>query len=107
MNSVVASILVVEVSVGYRLAPKHPLPAAYDYDDAWAKLAWALSLGTDPWLSAHGDLARVFLTGASRRGQHHPQHGHRRWCPQSAAFFFPGPATTCQGRAPPPPVLCQ
>ncbi|WVZ65187.1 hypothetical protein U9M48_014596 [Paspalum notatum var. saurae] len=63
VNSVVARARVVAVSVDYRLAPEHPLPAAYD--DARAVLAWALSPGADPWLSAHGDLARVFLAGAS------------------------------------------
>uniref|UniRef100_A0A0A9E2D5 Alpha/beta hydrolase fold-3 domain-containing protein n=1 Tax=Arundo donax TaxID=35708 RepID=A0A0A9E2D5_ARUDO len=61
-NSLVASARVVAVSVDYRLAPEHLLPAAYD--DAWAALNWAVS-GADPWLSDHGDLRRVFLAGAS------------------------------------------
>ncbi|KAL6655454.1 hypothetical protein ACP70R_006280 [Stipagrostis hirtigluma subsp. patula] len=57
VNSLVAAARVVAVSVGYRLAPEHLLPAAYD--DAWAALNWAVS-GADPWLSDHGDLGRVF-----------------------------------------------
>uniref|UniRef100_A0A0D3H7N3 Alpha/beta hydrolase fold-3 domain-containing protein n=1 Tax=Oryza barthii TaxID=65489 RepID=A0A0D3H7N3_9ORYZ len=64
-NSVVASARVVAVSVNYRLAPEHLLPAAYD--DSWAALSWAVS-GADPWLSAHGDTGRVFLSGASAGG---------------------------------------
>ena len=29
------------VSVDYHMAPKHPLPAAYD--DSWVALSWAVS----------------------------------------------------------------
>ncbi|KAG0543976.1 hypothetical protein BDA96_02G235600 [Sorghum bicolor] len=63
MNWLVASARVVAVSVDYRLAPEHPLPAAYD--DSWAALNWAVSGAADPWLSDHGDLGRVFVAGAS------------------------------------------
>ncbi|CAN6204657.1 unnamed protein product [Urochloa humidicola] len=62
VNSLVAGAGAVAVSVDYRLAPEHPLPAAYD--DAWGALAWAAS-GADPWLADHGDLGRVFVAGAS------------------------------------------
>ncbi|KAL6846464.1 hypothetical protein ACP4OV_023912 [Aristida adscensionis] len=62
VSSLVAGARVVAVSVGYRLAPEHPLPAAYD--DAWAAVKWAVS-GADPWLSDHGDLGRIFLAGVS------------------------------------------
>ncbi|TVU09808.1 hypothetical protein EJB05_43304, partial [Eragrostis curvula] len=61
-NNLVASARVVAVSVRYRLAPEHLLPAAYD--DAWAALNWAVS-GADAWLSDHGDLGRVFVAGVS------------------------------------------
>ncbi|CAM0870349.1 unnamed protein product [Alopecurus aequalis] len=53
------------VSVEYRLAPEHPLPAAYD--DAWAALQWVASL-SDPWLSTYADPGRTFLAGDSAGG---------------------------------------
>ncbi|CAL5064010.1 unnamed protein product [Urochloa decumbens] len=62
LNSVASKAAVLAVSVNYRLAPEHPLPAAYD--DSWAALSWAAS-GVDPWLSDHGDTGRVFLAGDS------------------------------------------
>ncbi|KAF0898709.1 hypothetical protein E2562_009320 [Oryza meyeriana var. granulata] len=65
INYVVARARVIAVSVDYRLAPEHLLPAAYD--DSWAALNWAMS-GADPWLSEHGDTGRVFLVGASAGG---------------------------------------
>uniref|UniRef100_A0A0E0M200 Alpha/beta hydrolase fold-3 domain-containing protein n=1 Tax=Oryza punctata TaxID=4537 RepID=A0A0E0M200_ORYPU len=65
-NYVVASACVVAVSVNYRLAPEHLLPAAYE--DSWLAISWAVSGTADPWLSEHGDTGRVFLTGASAGG---------------------------------------
>ncbi|KAG8050002.1 hypothetical protein GUJ93_ZPchr0009g552 [Zizania palustris] len=65
LNYLVARACVVAVSVDYRLAPEHLLPAAYD--DSWAALNWAVS-GGDPWLSEHGDTGRVFLAGVSAGG---------------------------------------
>ncbi|CAO2169396.1 unnamed protein product [Urochloa humidicola] len=72
LNALVSRARVLAVSVEYRLAPEHRLPAAYD--DAWAALQWALanaqSYGPDPdpWLSRHADLTRLFLAGDSAGG---------------------------------------
>uniref|UniRef100_A0A0D9WZP0 Alpha/beta hydrolase fold-3 domain-containing protein n=1 Tax=Leersia perrieri TaxID=77586 RepID=A0A0D9WZP0_9ORYZ len=54
------------VSVEYRLAPEHPVPAAHD--DAWAALRWAASPLSDPWLTEHADLTRLFVAGDSAGG---------------------------------------
>ncbi|KAK1617593.1 hypothetical protein QYE76_023110 [Lolium multiflorum] len=62
LNSLAAACPALAVSVEYRLAPEHPLPAAYD--DCVAALRWVLS-GADPWVAAHGDLGRVFVAGDS------------------------------------------
>ncbi|KAK3127099.1 hypothetical protein QOZ80_7AG0568300 [Eleusine coracana subsp. coracana] len=50
------------VSVDYRLAPEHPIPAAYE--DAWTALRWVATL-SDTWLADHADPARMFLAGES------------------------------------------
>ncbi|KQK19016.1 hypothetical protein BRADI_1g45960v3 [Brachypodium distachyon] len=67
LNALASRAGVLAVSVEYRRAPEHPLPAAYD--DSWAALAWAVagceSYSSNPWLSAHGDKSRVFLAGDS------------------------------------------
>lgn len=67
LNAVSAAANVVIASVHYRLAPEHPLPAAYD--DAWEAVQWAAShaagAGPDPWLNSHADFATVFLAGDS------------------------------------------
>nr|BAK01355.1 predicted protein [Hordeum vulgare subsp. vulgare] len=62
LNSLASRAGVLAVSVDYRLAPEHPIPAAYD--DSWMALAWAASRA-DPWLTEHGDAARIFLAGDS------------------------------------------
>jgi len=69
LNTLAARAGVVAVSVNYRLAPEHPLPAAYD--DSWTALAWVLEnarRGGDPWLSKHVDASRLFLAGDSAGG---------------------------------------
>ncbi|XP_061376540.1 2-hydroxyisoflavanone dehydratase-like [Gastrolobium bilobum] len=63
---------VIVVSVEYRIAPEHPLPACYD--DCWAALQWVAShstenpTNTEPWLIEHGDFNRVFIGGDSAGG---------------------------------------
>ncbi|KAL6859094.1 hypothetical protein ACP4OV_018096 [Aristida adscensionis] len=69
LNALAAKAGVVAVSVNYRLAPEHPLPAAYD--DAWTALQWVVDnarRGGDPWLAKHGDASRLFLAGDSAGG---------------------------------------
>ncbi|CAH9107293.1 unnamed protein product [Cuscuta epithymum] len=69
LNLLSAEANVVVASVNYRLAPEHPLPAAYE--DAWAALKWAASHssgrgdGYEEWLTEHVDFDRVFLGGDS------------------------------------------
>eukprot|EP00267_Zea_mays_P038081 XP_008676231.1 probable carboxylesterase 3 [Zea mays] len=63
LNDLVARSGAIDVSVYYRLASEHKLPAAYD--DAWAALRWAVTLGEDLWLLEHADLSGVFLVGCS------------------------------------------
>ncbi|OAY66024.1 putative carboxylesterase 2 [Ananas comosus] len=62
LNALASRAQILVVSVEYRRAPEHPLPAAYD--DAWAALRWAAARA-DPWLAERGDLSRVFLGGDS------------------------------------------
>uniref|UniRef100_A0ACD5Y157 Uncharacterized protein n=1 Tax=Avena sativa TaxID=4498 RepID=A0ACD5Y157_AVESA len=70
VNALVAAARVVAVAVEYRLAPEHPLPAAYD--DAWAALCWTVAScvpgGAEPWLADHGDSTRLFVAGSSSGG---------------------------------------
>ncbi|CAL5043859.1 unnamed protein product [Urochloa decumbens] len=71
LNALVAESGVLAVAPEYRLAPEHPLPAAYD--DSWDALKWVAShassaAGPEPWLAEHGDFSRVFIAGASAGG---------------------------------------
>ncbi|KAJ7537108.1 hypothetical protein O6H91_12G097700 [Diphasiastrum complanatum] len=63
-----AKLNVIVVSVDYRLAPEHRLPAAFD--DTFAALKWLQSQATDeaasekePWLAAYGNFGKCFLMG--------------------------------------------
>ncbi|KAL8465790.1 hypothetical protein ACS0TY_035045 [Phlomoides rotata] len=53
------------VSVEYRRAPEHPLPAAYH--DSWAALNWVCSQ-KEEWITNHGDVSRLFIGGDSAGG---------------------------------------
>ena len=67
VSALVANADIIAVSVDYRLAPEHPIPACYD--DSWEVLKWVASHanhdGPDPWLNNHADFGRVFLSGDS------------------------------------------
>lgn len=58
---------VIAISIDYRLAPKHPLPIAFD--DSWSALQWIVTHlnGTGPelWLNKYIDFEQVFLMGES------------------------------------------
>lgn len=53
------------ISLEYRLAPEHRLPAAYD--DAMDGLHWIKST-KDEWVTNYADLSRVYLYGTSAGG---------------------------------------
>ncbi|XP_052200929.1 probable carboxylesterase 2 [Diospyros lotus] len=67
LKRLVSEANVILVSVGYRLAPENPLPAAYD--DSWAALQWVATHsggdGTEPWIKNDVDFGKVFLAGDS------------------------------------------
>ncbi|WCJ31408.1 alpha/beta-Hydrolases superfamily protein [Euphorbia peplus] len=67
LNKLVSEANVAVVSVDYRRAPEHPLPASYD--DSWTALEWVASHfngdGPEEWINVHADLDRVFLGGDS------------------------------------------
>ncbi|ONH91532.1 hypothetical protein PRUPE_8G121700 [Prunus persica] len=67
VNTLVSEANVVAVSVDFRLAPEHPLPAAYN--DSWAAIKWVASHfdgnGSEDWLNRFADFQRVFFAGDS------------------------------------------
>ncbi|KAK9077270.1 hypothetical protein SSX86_005607 [Deinandra increscens subsp. villosa] len=67
LTPLVSQTPAVAVSIGYRLAPEHPLPAAYH--DCWTAFQWiashAAGTGPDPWINDYVDTGRVFVTGES------------------------------------------
>ncbi|CAI8593583.1 unnamed protein product [Vicia faba] len=60
------NVVAVVVSVEYRLAPEHRLPAAYE--DAVEALHWIKTNQSDDWLRNHVDYSKVFLMGSSAGG---------------------------------------
>lgn len=67
LTDLVHNANVIAVSVQYRRAPEHPLPAAYE--DSWAAIQWVASHvngeGSESWLNGHADFDRTFLAGDS------------------------------------------
>ncbi|XP_004496762.1 2-hydroxyisoflavanone dehydratase-like [Cicer arietinum] len=70
LNIIASKSNVLVVSVEYRLAPEHPLPAAYE--DGWFALKWVASHSIEnnssienlePWLIKHGDFNRFYIGG--------------------------------------------
>ncbi|KAJ0962208.1 hypothetical protein J5N97_030036 [Dioscorea zingiberensis] len=67
--NIAAKIPAVVLSVDYRLAPEHRLPAAYE--DAVDAVLWLQSQArdpTDPWLASGLDFGRCFIMGSSSGG---------------------------------------
>ncbi|KAI6677910.1 hypothetical protein NL676_038706 [Syzygium grande] len=75
LNAPVAEANVIAISVDYRRALEHPLPAAYD--DSWTTLTWVASHSArnepEEWLNSHANLKKVFMAGDSAGGNivHH------------------------------------
>lgn len=69
LNNLVAEADIILVSVNYRLAPEHPLPAAFE--DSLAALKWVASHAKgkgdyqEAWLREFVDFDKVFLAGDS------------------------------------------
>lgn len=70
VSTLAAESNLIAVSVEYRLAPEHPIPACYE--DSWAGFQWVASHangnGPESWLNDHADFNRVFLAGDSAGG---------------------------------------
>ncbi|KAK3021587.1 hypothetical protein RJ639_046294 [Escallonia herrerae] len=73
VTALVSQSKVLVVSVEYRLAPEHALPAAYE--DSWAALQWVAShsvhntnINLEPWLVKHGNFTRLYVGGESAGG---------------------------------------
>ncbi|CAH8384194.1 unnamed protein product [Eruca vesicaria subsp. sativa] len=55
------------VSIQYRRAPEHPIPASYE--DSWSAVQWIFShadgSGPEEWINEYADFNRVFIGGDS------------------------------------------
>lgn len=70
-NHLSSELPAIIISVEYRLAPEHRLPA--QYDDAMDTLLWIQKQALDPqngekWLLDYGDFSRCYLYGCSNGG---------------------------------------
>ncbi|KAI3755521.1 hypothetical protein L1987_55324 [Smallanthus sonchifolius] len=67
LTPLVSQTPAVAISIGYRLAPEHPLPTAYH--DCWDVFQWiashAAGSGPDQWINDYVDTGRVLLVGES------------------------------------------
>ncbi|CAA2967095.1 probable carboxylesterase 12 [Olea europaea subsp. europaea] len=67
LNTLIAEAKAIAVSIEYRLAPEHAIPACYD--DCWEAIKWVelhvSGQGPDPWLNEFANFDRVFLAGDS------------------------------------------
>ncbi|KAH7280977.1 hypothetical protein KP509_36G023600 [Ceratopteris richardii] len=75
LNRLAAHCAALVVSVDYRLAPEHPLPAAFEdcfeallWLDKQAAMASRGDSSCDPWLRNHADFSRCVLMGDSAGG---------------------------------------
>ncbi|XP_071721881.1 probable carboxylesterase 2 [Rutidosis leptorrhynchoides] len=70
LNKLVSQANVIVASVNYRLAPEHPLPAAFE--DSWDAVQWIADHNkessmdeSEPWIKDYVDFDHVFLSGDS------------------------------------------
>ncbi|KAJ7980076.1 2-hydroxyisoflavanone dehydratase-like [Quillaja saponaria] len=67
LNNLVSEAHVIAVTVEYRQAPEHYLPAAYE--DGWTALQWVAShanrIHGEPWLVNYGDFEKLNISGDS------------------------------------------